>query len=471
MAALNYSETLEQAIMNANRLPTQESSNKLPSLDTLKQVVRQALDEAQRAGASAAEAGVSADVGLSVTVRVGEVETLEYHRDRGLGVTVYFGHKKGSASSADFRPEALAATVRAACDIARYTAADPYAGLPDPALLATPVQIPDLQLYHPWDLAAEQAITLAQRAEQAGRDVDARITNSDGASVSSHQGLRVYGNSHGFLQGYPSTRHSVSCVLLSEDAQGNMQRDYWHTLAREASALESPEDVGRKAAERALRRLGAHKLKTCEVPVLFVPEMARSLIGHLLAAIRGGAQYRKASFLLGAQGKAIMPSFMQMHEDPHIIQGLASAPFDNEGVRTASRNLIEQGVLQGYILDSYAARKLSTQTTGNAGGVHNLTVATSRASFDDLVRQMDRGLVVTELMGQGANTVTGDYSRGAAGFWVEKGVIQYPVEEITIAGRLQDMFMHILAVGADVDYRSGVRTGSILLERMTVAGE
>lgn len=434
----------------------------------LEQAVEQVLTAARRAGASAAEASVSVDVGLSVNLRLGEVETLEYHKDHGMGVTVYFGRRKGGASTTDLRPQALQEAVDAACRIARHTAEDPYAGLPDPQTLAD--EIPDLDLDHPWDIEAEQAIELARRCEEAARGMDARITNSEGAGVSSFRGTLVYGNTHGFVGCYTATRHSLSCsVVGSQD--GGMQRDYWYSVSRVPEELETAEQVGRRAAERTLRRLGARRLKTCQAPVLFAADVARSLIGHFVAAVRGPALYRKASFLLDHLGRQVFPEFVRIHEAPHLPRALGSAPFDSEGVATRARDLVSGGVLQGYVLDSYSARKLGLTTTGNAGGVHNLIVEPGEQDLDELIKTMGRGLLVTELIGHGINMVTGDYSRGAAGFWVENGEIQYPVEEITIAGNLKAMFLGLQAVGRDVDTRGNLRTGSLLIDKMTIAGE
>lgn len=440
----------------------------LPQPEELEALVQLVLDEAKACGATGAEAGISLEAGLSVTVRLGEVETLEYHRDRGVGVTVYVGRRKGSASTADFAAQALRETVRAACDIARYTSEDDCAGLADAALMAT--DIPDLDLCHPWDIDAAGGIEIARRCEAAARDADPRISNSEGATLSSHQGLRVYGNSHGFIAGYPSTRHSISCsVIAGRDER--MQRDDWYTIARCHEEMEAAEQVGHRAAERAVRRLDARRLSTRQVPVIFAADIATGLFRSFIGAIRGGALYRKSSFLLDHLGRQIFPDFVHIHEQPHLRGALGSAPFDGEGVATRARDLIGGGVLQGYVLDSYSARKLGMQTTGNAGGVHNLTVDSGMLDFDGLLREMGTGLLVTELMGQGVNMVTGDYSRGAAGFWVEHGVIQYPVEEITIAGNLKDMFRAVVAIGSDVECRGNYRTGSVLIEHMTVAGE
>ncbi len=448
--------------------PRQEvDGTRIPELET---IVADALRRARELGATQAEADVSLQKGLTTTVRLGEVETVEYQRDRGMGITVYFGQRKGSASTADLSPRAVAETVEKACDIARYTAEDDCAGLADPEELAR--DIPDLDLDHPWDLAPEEAVETARACEAAGRDVDPRITNSEGASVGSHRGVRVYGNSHGFLAGYPSTSHSVSCVLLAQVGD-DMQRDYWYSSARDGRDLESAVEIGRKAGKRAVARLGARKLATQRARILFAPEVARGLIGHFLGAVRGSSQYRKSSFLLGAAGKPVFPSFLELRERPHIPKALGSSPFDNEGVATRDRDLVRDGVLTGYVLGSYSARKLGLKTTGNAGGTHNLLVESSKGGVEigALMRELGTGLLVTELMGQGVNGVTGDYSRGASGFWVENGAITYPVHEITIAGNLKDMYRNIVAIGSDVDVRGGVRVGSILISEMTIAGE
>ena len=436
-----------------------------PELETL---VARILEEARARGATQAEAGVSVDAGLSVNVRLGEVETLEYQRDRALGVTVYFGQRKASASSADLSTHAVQETVAKACSIARFTAEDPCAGLAEAELLAR--NPPDLDLSHPWELSAEQAIDLARECEDAARAHDARITNSEGASLSTHRGLRAYGNTHGFLSSYPSSRHGLSCAVLGEQ-DGAMERDYWYTTARDPSELESAASVGRHAALRAVARLGARKLGTCRAPVLFPAELARGFFGHFLGAIRGSAQYREASFLLNAAGQPVFAEHIDIVQRPHIPKALASAPFDNEGVATSDRDLVVRGVLQGYVMGSYSARKLRLRTTGNAGGVWNLVVRPGPDDFDGLLRRMGTGLLLGELMGHGVNNVTGDYSRGAAGFWVENGEIRYPVHEITIAGNLKDLYRRIVAIGTDVDVRGAMRTGSILVEEMTIAGE
>jgi PmbA protein len=439
-------------------------------ISELQQVVAGALSEARTSGASHAEADASLQRGLTVTVRLGEVDTIEYHRDRGLSLTVYFGQAKGSASTADLRPAAVREIVLKAASIARHTSADECSGLADPEELAR--DIPDLDLYHPWDLEPEQAVTLARECEAAGLACDARLKNSEGATVTTHTAVRVYGNSNGFLQGLPSTSHSVSCALVAEQGE-DMQRDYWYSVARRAQGLEDVAAIGRRAAQRALRRLGARRLGTRRAPVLFAPELARGLFGHFVGAIRGASQYRRSSFLLEAAGTQVFPSFLNIAERPHLLRGLASSPFDAEGVSTRDRELVQDGVLQGYVLGSYSARKLGLKTTGNAGGVHNLLVTadTASGSFEQLLQRMGEGLFVTELMGPGVNGVTGDYSRGASGFWVEQGAIAYPVHELTIAGNLREMLRGIVAVGTDVDSQGAVWTGSVLLDAMTIAGE
>jgi len=435
----------------------------------LADIVAYALGAARAAGATQAEADVSLRQGLGVTVRLGEVETIEYQRDRGLGITVYFDGAKGSASSADLGRGAVRDMVAKACTIARHTARDPYAGLADPADMAR--EIPDLDLYHPWELAPEQAIEIARTCEAAGVAVDRRLTNSEGASVSTHRGVRVYGNSHGFLAGYPSSSHSISCVLLAQEG-ADMQRDYWYSTARSSAELLPVEQIGRRAGERAVARLGARQIGTRRSPVLLSPEMAREFFGHLIAAVRGSSQYRKSSFLLGAMGEQVLPRFVQMHERPHLLRGMASAPFDAEGVATRDRDLVRDGVLQGYVLGSYSARKLGLHTTGNAGGIHNLLVDSSTGLLpqEALLERMGTGLYVTEMMGQGVNGVTGDYSRGAAGFWVENGALAYPVHEVTVAGNLKAMYAGVQALGADIDRLGTIHTGSALLDEITIAG-
>jgi PmbA protein len=439
-----------------------------PDQKVLEQVVERALALARAGGATAAEAAVGVSTGLSVTVRLGEVETLEYQRDRSLGVTVYSGQRKGSASTANLAPAAVEETIRKALSIASFTADDEYAGLPDAGLMAG--QLPDLDLSHPWEIEASQAVELARRCEAAGLAHDARIKNSEGASVATHRRLRVFGNSHGFIGGYPSTSHSVSCVVLGQQ-NGDMQRDYWYTAARDWRALEDVESVGRKAADKAVRRLGAGKMPTRKAPVLFAPELARGLIGNFTGAIGGGAQYRRTSFLLDAAGERVFPEAISLVERPHLRGALGSAPFDGEGVATRERKLVVDGVLDGYLLDCYSARKLGLVTTGNAGGVHNLVVQGEMLDPKTLLRKLGTGLLVTEMMGQGVNPVTGDYSRGAAGFWVENGELGRPVHEITVAGNLRRMYLGIVALGDDVDTRGAIHCGSLLVDEMTIAGD
>lgn len=430
----------------------------------------QALETAKKYGASQAEADASLSKGLSVTVRLGEVETVEHQRDRGLGITVYFGTRKGSASTADLGEESVRETVAKACAIARYTALDDCAGLADPDLLAR--DFPDLQLDFPWEITPDAAVLLARECEAAGLAVDTRLGNSEGASVGSQRGVRVYGNSHGFVAGDCASSHSLSCVLLAQ-AGDDMQRDYWYSSARDPQDLENAASIGRHAAARAIARLGARRLPTGKAPVLFAPEVARGFIGHFIGAIRGGAQYRKASFLLGVAGQQIFPRWVQMHERPRLPKAFASANWDGEGVRTQDRELVRDGVVDGYLLGSYSARKLGMSSTGNAGGLHNLLVDPSVGAPDQvaLLRQTGKGLLVTELMGQGVNGVTGDYSRGATGFWVEGGELAYPVHEITIAGNLKELYPNVVAIGGDIDPRGGIRMGSLLVDGFTIAGE
>jgi len=445
--------------------PNQDRSN--DELDRLAQLAEDVIRRARAAGASQAEVAASIDTGLSVNVRLGEVETVEHTRDRGFGLTVYFGQRKGSASTADLNPDSIQATLDQACAIARYTEEDPAAGLADAARMAT--QFPDLDLWHPWRIDTEQAIALGKQIEDAGR-AHAGITNSDGAGVQMGESLAVYANSHGFLGRERGTRHSLSLSLIAGDDEG-MQRDYWYDSARSAEDFMSAQALGDKAAQRTLARMGARKLSTRQCPVLFTPDVARGLIGHLIGAVSGGALYRRASFLLDHAGQQVMPSWMNIVERPFIMRGQGSGAFDAEGVATRDSALIENGVLARYVLGSYSARKLGLESTGNAGGIHNLIVEPGQDDFPAMLKRMGTGLVVTEVMGQGVSTVTGDYSRGAAGFWVENGEIAYPVEEITIAANLRDMYANIVAVGADVDHRSHLLTGSILLEKMTIAGE
>lgn len=436
--------------------------------DQLKQIAREVLDYARASGASAAETEASEGLGQSVTVRRGEVETIEYNRDKGVGVSVYIGRQRGHASTSDFSAKALRDTVDAALSIARLTASDEFSGLADADLLAT--HFPELDLYHPWEIDVEQAIEMARACEDAAFAADPKVSNSEGASVSVQQSHFAYGNSNGFLGGYPSSRHSIVCAVIAgkDDA---MQRDDWYTTARSAADLEAVAEVGTRAGKRAARRVGARKVPTARVPVLFEAPVASSLLGHFVAAVSGGSLYRKSSFLLESLGKQVFAPIVQIHDRPHIPRGLASSPFDDEGVATQTRDIVQDGVLHGYFLGSYSARKLGLRSTGNAGGNHNLNLDSTDGDLPALLKKMGTGLLVTDLLGQGINMVTGDYSRGAAGFWVEHGEIAYPVQEITIAGNLKEMFRHIVAVGSDVLVRGSRQSGSILVEGMTVAGE
>jgi PmbA protein len=438
-----------------------------PGIKVLKEHVEQVLSLARELGATDAEASASFSSGLSVTVRMRDVETLEYHRDQGIGLTVYFGQRKGSASTTDLGSDALEESVRRACGLAKYAAEDDCAGLADADRLAR--SVPDLDLCHPWSIEPTQAIVLATDCEAAALDSDSRITNSEGATVGTSSGCSVYGNSNGFIEGYRTSQHSLSCAVVAAD-NGQMERDYEYSVARDPMDLSDPKEVGREAAERTLRRLGSTKLETRSSPVLYPARLARGLFGHFLGAISGGAQYRKATFLLDSLETPVFADLVSIDELPHLPKALASAPFDGDGVATHDRTLVDAGVVKGYVLGSYYARKLGMETTGNAGGIHNLVVSDTGQGFADLLAKMDRGFLVSELMGQGVNSMTGDYSRGAAGFWVENGEIQYPVSEITVAGNLRDMFRNIVAIGNDRDCRGGIRTGSVLVDGLTLAG-
>lgn len=437
------------------------------ALPDLQEQVARIIAEARLQGASACEVAVSVEQGLSTSVRQGEVETVEFNRDQGFGITLYVGQRKGSASTSASGEAAIRETVAAALAIAKHASEDECAGLADAGLMAR--DLPDLDLYHAWDISPEQAIELALSCEAAAFAADPRIKNADGTSLNTHQGCRVYGNSHGFVGGYASTRQSLSCVMIAE-SDGLMQRDYWYDVSRRGEDLADAASIGRRAAERAVSRLGARPVPTCEVPVLFAAELATGLFSHFLSAISGGNLYRKSSFLEGALGQQLFPSWLSLEEHPHIPRALGSATFDGDGLATYGKSFVESGVLSSYILGTYSGRKLGLPSTANAGGVHNLFVSHGDQDQAALLRQMGRGLLVTELMGQGLNLVTGDYSRGASGFWVENGEIQFPVQEVTIAGNLRDMFQQIVAVGRDLELRSNIRTGSVLIERMTVAG-
>lgn len=434
---------------------------------TLENAVAQALELA-KAGADAAEVAVTKTTGISISTRFGEVENVEFNSDGALGITVYHQQRKGSASSTDLSPDAIARTVQAALDIARYTSPDPFAGPADKELLA--FDAPDLDLFHPAELDAERGIELAARAEQSSLKFDPRITNTEGGSFNSHYGIKVFGNSHGMLQSYSSSRHSLSSCVIAEH-EGDMERDYAYTIARDINDLKSPEWVGEECARRTLSRLSPRRLPTMEAPVMFAAEVATGLFGHLVGAISGSSVYRKSTFLLDSLGKQILPEWLTINEQPHLLKGMASTPFDSEGVRTVERNIVENGVLQTWLMTSYSARKLDMQSTGHAGGIHNWRIKGQGLGFEDMLKKMGTGFLVTELMGQGVSGVTGDYSRGAAGFWVENGEIQYPVSEVTIAGNLKDMWSNLVTLGDDIELRSNIQCGSALLEAMKIAGE
>ncbi|WFC61209.1 metalloprotease PmbA [Pseudomonas sp. REST10] len=437
------------------------------ALPELQQQVESILAEAARQGASACEVAVSIGQGLSTTVRQREVETVEFNRDQGFGITLYVGQRKGSASTSATGLDAVRETVAAALAIARHASEDECAGLADAALMAR--ELPELDLYHPWAISPEQAVEQALACEAAAFAADPRIRNADGTSLNTHQGCRVYGNSHGFIGGYASTRHSLSCVMIAE-GEGQMQRDYWYDVNRQGELLADAAGIGQRAAQRAVSRLGARPVPTCEVPVLFAAELAGGLFSHLLAAISGGNLYRHSSFLEGALGQRLFPEWLSLDERPHLPRALGSAAFDGDGLATYAKPFVDKGELVSYVLGTYSGRKLGLPSTANSGGVHNLFVTHGDEDQQALTRRMGRGLLVTELMGQGLNLVTGDYSRGAAGFWIENGEIQFPVQEVTIAGNLRDMFAQIVAVGSDLERRGNICTGSVLIERMTVAG-
>ncbi len=438
------------------------------SADKLKQIATDVLDYARQRGASSAETEVSEGAGQTVTARQGEVETIEYNRDKGIGVTTYVGKKRGHASTSDFTPQAIRDAVDAALSIARFTAVDDCAGLADADTLARDVA--DLDLWHPWDMPVERAIELAQSCEAAGYACDSRLTNSEGATISTQGAHFIYANSLGFMAGFPSSRHGVWCSLVA-GKNDDMHREDWYETSRDAAELPDVASVGRRAGERAVKRLGARKIATTQAPVLFEAPIAAGLLGHFVSAVSGGNLYRKTSFLTDCMGKEIFSRLVNVRERPHVAKGLASTPFDDEGVATQAREVVKDGVVQGYFLGTYSARKLGLKSTGNAGGNHNLELDDTGADFPGMLKALGTGLLVTELMGHGINTVTGDYSRGAAGFWVEKGEIAYPVQEITIAGNLKDMFRSITAVGNDVVRRASRYCGSILIDRMTIAGD
>ncbi len=432
-----------------------------------KRLVEFALQRALAKGADEAEVAVSQDMGLSATARLGDVENMEYTNDRGLGVTVYRDQCKGNASTSELTEQAIEEAVTKAITFANATAKDQYAGLADAELMCR--EIRDLSLDHPWSLDAATAVDLAITCEKAALEFDPRISNSEGATVATNRGVRTYANSHGFIGSFAKTSHSISCAVLGE-SDGSMQRDYHYSASRDAADLEDAAAIGKVAAERAIARLGAVKPPTTTAPVLFVPQLARGFIGHAIGALSGGAQYRKSSFLLGAVGQTVFPDWLSIEERPHIAKAMASAPYDGEGVATYDRSIVSGGSIEGYILSSYSARRLGLKTTANSGGAQNLIVASNAKDLDELIAEMGTGLIVEELIGQGVNAVTGDYSRGAVGHWVENGRIQYPVHEVTIAGNLRELYPSIRAIGADRDTRSGIRCGSLLVDSMRIAG-
>jgi PmbA protein len=431
------------------------------------ELVQRLLDEARKQGATAAEADIGTGTGFSVTVRWGEIEKIEHERDKGLSITVYMGKRKGSASTSDFSDQSLQESIKAACDIALYASEDAAAGLVDKELLAKTV--PDLDLHHPWPITPEQAIELAIKCEDIARNFDQRINNSDSAVVSTYSGTHAYGNTNGFAGGWQWSSHTIDCTVIAEQA-GSMQRDGWYSKTRDYNDLQTINAIGEEAARRTIQKLGARKLTTRNVPVIFEAPVASGLFSAFITAISGGSLYRRASFLLDKLGKPVFSKQIHIHEQPHLKKALGSAPFDNDGVATQTRDIVKDGILQGYVLSGYSARKLGMQTTGNAGGVHNLIIDPGKETLNDLIKQMDTGLLINDMIGFGVNQVTGDYSRGASGFWIENGEIQFPVEEITVAGNLKDMFQHIVAIGNDIDRRGNILTGSVLIESMIVAG-
>lgn len=434
----------------------------------LRQAVEFALNFAKKAGAEA-EVGVTKVAGLSVSSRLEQVENIEFNNDGSLGISVYLGKRKGNASTSDLQPQSIQRAVESALAIAKYTSEDDCAGLADKELMA--FDAPDLELYHQADLSVDQALALAIEAENAALNADEQIVNSEGATFNSHSGVRMYGNTHGMLQSNLSSRYSLSCSVIAAHGE-QLERDYEYTISREFDKLQAPQWVGQQAAFKAVDRLNPQKIKTCEVPVVYYNDVATGLIGHLAGAISGGALYRKSSFLLDHLGKQVLPDWFEISERPHLLRQLASTAFDSEGVRTQNREIIRDGVLQTYLMTSYSARKMGFKSTGHAGGIHNWLVKPNRTGgLDTLLKEMDTGLLLTEFLGSAINPVTGEYSRGAAGFWVEKGEIQYPVAEITVAGQLQEMFNQIIAVADDVEHRSNIQTGSILIEKMKISGE
>ena len=436
--------------------------------EELVRIIDSVLSQAKAMGASAAEADIGTGSGLSANVRKGEIDKLEYERDKGLGVTVYIDGQKGNASSSDFSDAALKDTVQAAIRIAQHASRDEYAGLLEAEMMA--IDIPDLDLYHPWSISPEAAIELAIECEQAAFTCDKRISNSDGSVVSTYSGMHLYGNTNNFIDGWNWSSHTIDCTMIAEDNNG-MQRDGWYSKARDFNDLDSIADISKEAVRRTVSRLGSRKLSTRQVPVIFEAPIASGLFSAFITAISGGSLYRRASFLLDKKGEQVFADHINIREQPHMQKALGSAPFDNDGVATRARDIIKEGVLQDYVLSAYSARKLGLQTTGNAGGVHNLVIETGSKKLTEMVKEMGTGLLITDMIGFGVNQVTGDYSRGASGFWVENGELAYPVEEITVAGNLIDMYKNIISIGNDVDPRGNVLTGSVMIDAMTVAGE
>lgn len=434
----------------------------------LQALVKEIIQQAKIKGASQAEVGAASDTGFSINVRLGEVDTIEYQSDKSIGISVYFGKRKGSASTSDISQEAIEQTLQAACDIAKYTSEDPYNGLADKELMA--FNYPSIDAYYPWDIDTDQAIELAKRCESQGFKVDNRIKNSEGVSVATSAGVHVYGNSHGFIGTLPMTRHSISCVLVAE-AAGTKQRDCEYTIARDPLSLTSIEKIAAAAAKKTVNRLGAKSISTRNTPVVFSADLAKGIIGCLVAAVSGGNLYRKSSFLLDSLGQTVLPKWLTIIEKPLVKKTLGSAPYDAEGVATKEQTLVEQGTLMRYVLGSYSARKLGLKTTGNAGGVNNLVVSHKDLSFEDLLKNMGTGFLVTELIGHGVNIVTGTYSRGGAGYWIENGKISHPVEEVTIAGNLKEMLLNIEDIAGDVDDRGNIQCGSMLIKNMQLAGK
>ena len=440
----------------------------LDNRDELIRIIDEVLTQARTIGASDAEADIGVGTGLSANVRKGEIDKLEYERDKGLSITLYLNGQKGNASTSDFSENALKNTVNAAFNIAKHASRDPCAGLVEPELMAT--EVPDLDLYHPWSISPETAIEMAIECEQKAFDQDKRITNSDGAVVSTYSGISLYGNTNGFINGWNWSSHTIDCTMIAKDKHG-MQRDGWYSKTRDYHDLQTISEISHEAARRTLSRLGARKLSTRQAPVIFEAPVASGIFSAFITAISGSSLYRRASFLLDKKGEQVFANHINISEQPHIKKALGSAPFDNDGVATRERDIVKDGILQDYVLSGYSARKLGLQTTGNAGGVHNLVIEPGKDNLESMLKNMDTGLLITDMIGFGVNQVTGDYSRGASGFWVENGELAYPVEEITVAGNLVDMYKKIIAIGNDVDPRGNVLTGSVLIDGMTIAGE